>query len=672
VTVRALGAHADGRGVSFAVFSSVAEAVELCLFDDHGDETRQRLDVDEGFIWRGHVNGIAPGTRYGFRVHGPWDPAAGLRCNPDKLLLDPYARAIAGGVRWHPTVYGDNGGDSAPYVPRSVVCADAFDWAGDRRPRVALKDSIIYELHVKGFTKLHPAVPAADRGTYRGLAHPAVLDHLQRLGVTAVELLPVHQFVHDAGLVARGLRNYWGYQSIGYFAPHNEYGSDPVGGDQVDDFKTMVRALHSAGLEVILDVVFNHTAEGDQAGPTLCFRGLDNATYYRLQNDRSRYVDDTGCGNTLDVTQPQCLRLVMDSLRYWVSEMHVDGFRFDLAAALGRGQHEFDTHSAFLEAIAQDPLLSEVKLIAEPWDVGSGGYELGDFPPGWSEWNGRYRDTVRDFWRGAAGALPDFATRLTGSSDLYGRGRRPADSINLITVHDGFTLTDLVSYDHKHNEANGEGNRDGTDDNRSWNCGVEGPTDDASVLALRARQRRNLLATLLLSEGVPLILAGDELDRTQRGDNNAYCHDDPISWVDWSTADTPADLTEFVATLCRFRLGHPVLRRRRFFTEGEILWHRPDGEPMTADDWNTPFARAVGASPADHRFLLLINGWWEPLTFTLPAPLRQQRLSVAVDTTPQTGAARVGPGDEITVGGRALMLLEDAAHGRQTSAVSLS
>jgi isoamylase len=658
VTVQALGAHADGRGVSFAVFSSVAEVVELCLFGGNGDETRRRLDVDDGFIWRGHENGIGPGTRYGFRVHGPWDPAAGLRCNPDKLLLDPYARAIAGGVRWHPTVYGDNAGDSAPYVPRSVVCADTFDWAGDRRPRVALEDSIIYELHVKGFTKLHPAVPAEDRGTYRGLAHPAVLDHFRRLGVTAVELLPVHQFVHDAGLVARGLRNYWGYQSIGYFAPHNEYGSDPVAGAQVEDFKTMVRALHAAGLEVILDVVFNHTAEGDHTGPTLCFRGLDNAGYYRLQDDRSRYVDDTGCGNTLDSTQPQCLRLIMDSLRYWVSEMHIDGFRFDLAAALGRGQHDFDTHSVFLETIGQDPLLSDVKLIAEPWDVGFGGYELGDFPPGWSEWNGRYRDTVRDFWRGEAGALPDFATRLSGSSDLYGRGRRPAASINLITVHDGFTLTDLVSYDRKHNEANGEGNRDGTDDNRSWNCGVEGPTDDASVLALRARQRRNLLATLLLSEGVPMILAGDELSRTQSGNNNAYCHDDPISWVDWSTVDTFDDLTEFVATLCQFRLRHPVLRRRRFFTEGEIFWLRPDGEQMTADDWNTPFARALGASPADHRFLLIVNGWWEPLTFTLPAALRQQRLSVAVETTPQSGPARVGPGDEITVGDRALMLLE--------------
>jgi isoamylase len=660
VTAGALGAHADGRGVSFAAFSSVAEAVELCLFDDRGGETRRRLDVDEGFIWRGHASGIGPGTRYGFRVHGPWDPAAGLRCNPGKLLLDPYARAIAGGVRWHPTVYGDNDGDSAPYVPRSVVCADAFDWAGDRHPRVALEDSIIYELHVKGFTKLHPAVPAEDRGTYRGLAHPAVLDHLRRLGVTAVELLPVQQFVHDAGLVARGLRNYWGYQSIGYFAPHNEYSSDPVAGAQVDDFKAMVRGLHAAGLEVILDVVFNHTAEGDDTGPTLCFRGFDNAAYYRLQDDLNRYVDDTGCGNTFDATQPQCLRLIMDSLRYWVSEMHVDGFRFDLAATLGRGRHDFDTHSAFLETIGQDPLLSEVKLIAEPWDVGSGGYELGNFPPGWSEWNGRYRDTVRDFWRGAAGALPDFATRLSGSADLYGRGRRPAASINLITVHDGFTLTDLVSYDHKHNEANGEGNRDGTDDNRSWNCGVEGPTDDASVLALRARQRRNLLATLLLSEGVPLILAGDELGRTQRGNNNAYCHDDPISWVDWSTADTSADVTEFVATLCRFRLSHPALRRRRFFTEGEILWLRPDGELMTADDWNTPFARAVAASPADHRFLLLVNGWWESLTFTLPAPLRQQRLSVAVDTTPQSGPARLGPGDEITVGGRALLLLEKA------------
>jgi isoamylase len=526
-----LGAHVDGDGVRFAVFSSVADAVEVCVFDDRGRETRHALEADDRDVWQGHVAGAGHGTRYGFRVHGPWDPASGLRCNPAKLLLDPYARAIEGAVEWNPAVYGDNAADSAPFVPRSVVGAEPFDWADDRPPATALVDSIIHELHVKGFTRLHPEVPEPLRGSYAGLAHPAAIGHLQRLGVTAVELLPVHQFVHDAALVAHGLRNYWGYQSIGYFAPHNEYAAS---GDPVGEFKTMVRALHAAGLEVILDVVFNHTAEGDEHGPTLCFRGLDNPAYYRLADDRSRYVDDTGVGNTLDTHRPAALRLVMDALRYWVTEMHVDGFRFDLAASLGRATSDFDPFSAFLDAVGQDPVLSQVKLIAEPWDIGQGGYELGDFPPGWSEWNGRYRDTVRDFWRGTPGTLADFATRLTGSADLYGRTRRPTASINLVTVHDGFTLTDLVSYDAKHNEANGEDNRDGNDDNRSWNRGAEGPTDDPSVLELRARQRRNLLATLLLSEGIPLLLGGDELGRTQRGNNNAYCQDNAISWIDWA------------------------------------------------------------------------------------------------------------------------------------------
>ena len=477
MTVAPLGARADADGTDFAVFSSVAEAVDLCLFDADGNETRRPLEADTGYVWRGRVDGLQAGSQYGFRVHGPWDPGHGARCNPAKLLLDPYARAIAGNVRWHPSVFGEDPDDSAPYVPRSVVSADGFDWRGDTPPGTALEDSIIYELHVKGFTKLHPDVPAELRGTYRGLAHPAVIEHLTKLGVTAVELLPVHQFVHDAALIARGLRNYWGYQSIGYFAPHNEYASGD-GGQQVGEFKQMVRALHAAGLEVILDVVFNHTAEGDEHGPTLCFRGLDNAAYYRLQDDPSHYVDDTGCGNTVDVHRPQGLRLIMDSLRYWVQEMHVDGFRFDLAASLGRGASDFDPFSAFLEAAGQDPVLAQVKLIAEPWDIGYGGYELGDFPPGWSEWNGRYRDTVRDFWRGTESMLSDFATRVTGSADLYARGRRPSASINLITVHDGFTLADLTSYDAKHNDANGEDNRDGTDDNRSWNCGAEGPTDD--------------------------------------------------------------------------------------------------------------------------------------------------------------------------------------------------
>ena len=657
-----LGARVEGDGVTFAVFSSVADAVEVCLFDESGQETRRALDSDEGYIWRGEVQGIGHGARYGFRVHGPWDPGSGRRCNPAKLLLDPYARAIAGEVRWDAAVQGEDPADSAAFVPRSVVSASEFDWSGDRSPQTSLQDSIIYELHVKGFTKLHPDVPAESRGTYRGLVHPAVIEHLTRLGVTAVELLPVHQFVHDGALVARGLRNYWGYQSIGYFAPHNEYSAAGDGGGQVDDFKAMVRGLHAAGLEVILDVVFNHTAEGNERGPTLCFRGLDNAAYYRLADDRSRYVDDTGTGNTFDSHQPQALRLIMDSLRYWVEEMHVDGFRFDLAATLGRGTSDFDPHGAFLEAIGQDPVLSAVKLIAEPWDIGNGGYELGDFPPGWSEWNGRYRDTVRDFWRSTDGTLPDFATRLTGSSDLYGGGRRPTASINLVTVHDGFTLADLVSYDVKHNEANGEDNRDGTDDNRSWNCGVEGPTEDQAVLALRRQQRRNFLATLLLSEGVPLLLAGDPIGRTQRGNNNAYCQDNEIGWVDWSLVKSDDDLIDFVASLCRLRLSTPAFHRRRFFAEDEILWLRPDGEPMADGDWNDSDAHAVAVTAPRARYMLLLNAWWEPLSFHLPAEIRGESLSALVDTSRDGGATRdLGPVEDVVVAGRSLVLIERSA-----------
>ena len=538
------GGHCDDAGASFALFSSVAEAVDLCLFDDSGHETRWSLEQGDAWLWKGYLPGVRPGQQYGFRVHGPWDPAAGARCNPAKLLLDPYARAVAGEVRWDPAVYGHaaddpnraDDSDSAPYVPRSVLMGDDFDWGDDRRPGRAMADSIFYEVHVKGFTMLHPDVPEELRGTYAGLAHPAAVAHLQRLGVTAVELLPVHQFVHDAQLVERGLRNYWGYQSIGYFAPHNGYSSAGCGGGQVDEFRRMVRALHAAGLEVILDVVFNHTAEGSEWGPTLCFRGIDNAAYYRLQDDRSRYVDDTGCGNTVDLHHPHALRLVMDSLRYWVQEMHVDGFRFDLAASLGRGSERLrPLFRRSWRRSARIPCSRRSKLIAEPWDIGWGGYDLGQFPPGWSEWNGKYRDTVRDFWRGTQGTLPDLATRISGSSDLYGHGgRRPTASVNIVTVHDGFTLADLVSYDGKHNEANGEDNRDGTDDNRSWNCGVEGPTDDPAVLELRARQRRNLIATLLLSEGVPLLLGGDEFARSQDGNNNAYCQDNELTWFDWT------------------------------------------------------------------------------------------------------------------------------------------
>jgi isoamylase len=644
-----LGAHADGDGLSFAVFSGVADGVELCLFDEQARETRTPLELDEGYVWRGRVDGTGHGARYGFRVHGPWDPAAGLRCNPAKLLLDPYARAIEGGVDWNPALNGEDPGDSAPYVPRSVVFTREFDWEGDRPPGHPLEDTIFYELHVKGYTKLHPEVPEELRGTYRGLAHPAVVAHLQTLGVTAVELLPVHQFVHDQALISRELRNYWGYQSIGYFAPHNEYGT-------VDDFKAMVKGLHASGLEVILDVVYNHTAEGNEHGPTLCFRGLDNGAYYRLADDRSRYVDDTGTGNTFDAHQPQALRLIMDSLRYWVQEMHVDGFRFDLAASLGRGAADFDPHGAFLEAVGQDPMLGGVKLVAEPWDIGYGGYDLGEFPPGWSEWNGRYRDTVRDFWRATDRTLPDFATRITGSADLFSRGRRPSASINLVTVHDGFTLADLVSYDAKHNEANGEGNRDGTDDNRSWNCGVEGATADAQVLALRSRQRRNFLATLFVSEGVPLIVAGDELGRTQGGNNNAYCQDNATSWVDWSLAGGRDDLTEFVASLCRLRHRSPVLHRRRFFREGELEWLRPDGQPMNAADWTDPGARAVCVTGGDGAIVLLINGWWEPLGFIVPA-LRSARFDVLVDTSSEAGVTTIGPAEQVQLDGRSLMLL---------------
>ncbi|MGO9886934.1 MAG: glycogen debranching protein GlgX [Solirubrobacteraceae bacterium] len=679
-----LGARHDGGGASFGLFSSVADTVELCLFDREGHETRFGLEQGDAFVWQGYLPGVEPGQRYGFRVHGPWDPPSGARCNPAKLLLDPYARAVAGAVRWHPAVFGHapddpdrpDDTDSAPYVPRSVVVASDFDWGGDRAPARPMADSIFYEVHVKGFTKLHPDVPEELRGTYAGVAHPAAVEHLKRLGVSAVELLPVHQFVHDAALAARGLRNYWGYQSIGYFAPYNGYASSGDDGGQVDEFRRMVRGLHAAGLEVILDVVFNHTAEGSEWGPTLCFRGIDNAAYYRLADNRARYVDDTGCGNTVDLHQPQPLRLVMDALRYWVQEMHVDGFRFDLAAALGRGVSDFDPHGSFLVALGPDPVLAGVKLIAEPWDTGWGGYDLGQFPAGWSEWNGKFRDTVRDFWRAEEGALPGLATRISGSRDLFGHGgRRPSASVNIVTVHDGFTLADLVSYNAKHNEANGENNHDGTDDNRSWNCGVEGPTDDAAVLALRARQRRNFLATLMLSEGAPLLLGGDEFARTQQGNNNAYCQDDELNWFDWSAVAANDDLVEFTARLCRLREEHPVFRRRQFFTgypahesdRDDLDWYRPDGLEMTGQDWGAAYARAVTVALSgdtgddtrpDDPFLILLNAWWEPLEFTIPEPLRGMPWQVEVDTNaPEATGRPVDTSAPVTLIGRSLVLL---------------
>ncbi|WP_169980295.1 glycogen debranching protein GlgX [Microbispora sp. H10836] len=645
-----LGATWDGVGTNFSVFSEAAERVELCLYDDRGGETRVDLPEVDGFVWHGYVPGIMPGQRYGFRVHGPYRPEHGHRCNPSKLLLDPYAKAIEGSVRWNQSLFSYqfadpgrlNTEDSAPYMPKNVVVNPFFEWGNDRPPRTPYHETVIYEAHVRGLTMRHPSVPEGQRGTYAGLAHPAVIDHLLSIGVTAVELMPVHQFVPEHFLVARGLTNYWGYNTIAYMAPHNTYASSGQRGEQVQEFKAMVRALHEAGIEVILDVVYNHTAEGDHMGPTLGFRGIDNVAYYRLrEEDRRYYLDYTGCGNSLNVRSPHALQLIMDSLRYWVLDMHVDGFRFDLAAALARELHDVDRLSAFFDLIQQDPVISQVKLIAEPWDVGPGGYQVGNFPPLWTEWNGKYRDSVRDFWRGASQTLPEFASRLAGSSDLYASsGRRPVASINFVTAHDGFTLTDLVSYDHKHNEANGEGNRDGTDDNRSWNCGAEGPVEDPAIVRLRRRQRRNLLATLFVSQGVPMLLAGDEFGRTQHGNNNAYCQDNDVSWIDWSLLRQEDDLLDFVRRLAALRRAHPVFRRRRFFhgrTVGggsrDIVWLTPSGTEMADSDWHTGYAKSLGVyvngeaigEPGprgerirDETFLLLINAHHESLTFALP------------------------------------------------------
>jgi len=605
-----LGAGYDGTGTNFSLFSEAATRVQLCLFDDDGNESCIDLSEIDALCWHVYVPGIRPGQRYGYRVHGPWNPDAGQRCNPAKLLIDPYAKAIEGGVDWSPAcfdyVFGEettlNGDDSAPHVPKSVVHDPFFDWSGDVQLRTPLHESVIYELHVKGFTARHPSIPEDLRGTYAGLAYPVTIDYLQRLGVTAVELQPVHQFLHDAHLLERGLRNYWGYNSIGFLAPHDEYASAGSSGQQVQEFKQMVKSLHQAGIEVILDVVYNHTAEGNHLGPSLSFKGIDNAAYYRLVPDSPRhYFDTTGTGNSLNVRHPHVLQLIMDSLRYWVLDMHVDGFRFDLASTLARELHAVDRLSAFFDLIQQDPVVSQVKLIAEPWDVGEGGYQVGNFPPVWSEWNGKYRDTVRDFWRGEPQTLGEFASRFLGSADLYqADSRRPMASINFVTAHDGFTLHDLVGYHEKRNQANGEDNRDGESHNRSWNCGAEGETDDASILALRERQKRNMLTTLLLSQGVPMILAGDEIGRTQHGNNNAYCQDNEISWLDWSRADSFDELLEFTRTLLAFRAEHPVFRRRRWFQgrplrgTHDVAWFRPDGSPMSDEDWNVGHARAVG------------------------------------------------------------------------------
>ncbi len=666
-----LGATWDGEGVNFALFSENATAVELCLFerpDDARETHRIRIEECTDFVWHIYLPESRPGQLYGYRVHGLYEPEAGLRFNPAKVLIDPYAKAIAGNIDWSDALFGYRIGDpkadlslddreNAGSIPKCVVVDQAFTWGGDQLLRTPWDRTVIYEVHVHGFTARHPDVPKNLRGTYAGLATPEVIEHLQHVGVTAVELLPVHHFVRDKHLVDRGLTNYWGYNSIGFFAPDIRYAASPERAHHVWEFKTMVKALHNAGIEVILDVVYNHTGEGNHLGPTLSFRGIDNASYYRLVPDHPRFYQDyTGCGNTLNVRHPRVLQLIMDSLRYWVLEMHVDGFRFDLASTLARELHDVDRLSAFFDIIHQDPVLSQVKLIAEPWDLGEGGYQVGNFPAGWAEWNGRYRDAIRRYWKGDGGQVAELAYRLSGSSDLYeGGGRRPHASINFVTAHDGFTLHDLVSYNHKHNEANGEDNRDGTDDNLSWNCGVEGPTTKPSIAALRERQKRNMLATLLLSQGVPMLCSGDEIGRTQRGNNNAYCQDNEISWVDWKLSKPQQALLTFTRGLIALRQKHPVFRRRRFFQGRRIrgmevkdlYWLRPDGKEMTDEDWAQGYVRCLGVRLAgdameekdskgrpllDETFLVLLNAHHEPRPFTLPAHKRGVRWQPVFDT----------------------------------------
>ena len=682
-----LGATYDGTGVNFALFSEVAERVELCLIDDDGKETRLPLPEVDGFVWHGYLPGVQPGQRYGFRVHGPYDPAHGHRCNPSKLLLDPYAKAFDGMSDGDASLFsyhfedgegsqdgegGEGGEEGAPaklntldslgHTMLSVVINPFFDWGQDRQPRHEYHESVIYEAHVKGMTQLHPEIPEEIRGTYAGIAHPVMIAHLKDLGVSAIELMPVHQFVQDFHLLDRGLANYWGYNTIGFLAPHNGYAAYGTRGEQVAEFKGMVKALHEADIEVILDVVYNHTAEGNHMGPTMCFRGIDNAAYYRLvDEDRAHYYDTTGTGNSLLMRHPHVLQLIMDSLRYWVTEMHVDGFRFDLAATLARQFHEVDKLSAFFDLVQQDPVVSQVKLIAEPWDVGEGGYQVGNFPPLWTEWNGKYRDTVRDFWRGESATLGEFASRITGSSDLYqGDGRHPIASINFVTAHDGFTLRDLVSYNEKHNDANGEDGQDGESHNRSWNCGVEGPTKDKKVNALRLKQQRNMLATLLLSQGVPMLLHGDELGRSQGGNNNGYCQDNDISWVDWDLDKEQVELLQFTRRLVELRREHPVFRRRRFFAGsadhggqsevGDIEWFEPGGQHMDEESWANGFARSMavflngsaipepdtrGQRIVDDSFLVLFNGHDDELRFTLPDEEYGGEWLIEIDTAAQ-------------------------------------
>ena len=694
-----LGASYDGAGVNFALYSQVAQKVELCLFDEHDAETRIEMTEQNSYVWHNYIPGLQPGQRYGYRVYGPYDPMHGLRCNPNKLLLDPYAKAIEGNIDGDESLFSYwfkspddtsamNDLDSAAHTMKSAVINPYFDWGNDQHPYISYHDSVIYEAHVRGMTNLNMDVPPDIRGTYAGLAYPSVIEYLKKLGITAIELMPIHQFVNDSFLQEKGLSNYWGYNTIGFFAPHNAYSSSGERGEQVNEFKSMVKAYHHAGMEVILDVVYNHTAEGNHMGPTLSFKGIDNASYYRLvEGDQQYYFDTTGTGNSLLMRSPHTLQLITDSLRYWVTEMHVDGFRFDLAATLARQFQEVDKLSAFFDIVEQDPIISRVKLIAEPWDLGSGGYQVGGFPSSWSEWNGRYRDTVRDFWRSQPSTLPEFASRLMGSSDLYQvNGRRPVASVNFITAHDGFTMNDLVSYNEKHNEANGEGNRDGESNNRSWNCGVEGPTNIPDVNDLRQRQMRNMFATLLFSQGIPMICGGDEVARTQQGNNNAYCQDNEISWTNWHLDKGRKELLAFVSKLIHLRLDHPVLHRRRFFTGREpgddsntipqVEWFDHTGSIMDMDDWQNTHAFSMmiylngsdipevdwyGNRMVDNDFILIFNAHYEPIMFTLPDERYGRKWQLVVDThNPNEPALSYEAGFMITAQSRSFLMLMSA------------
>lgn len=691
-----LGASYDGAGVNFALFSRMAEKVELCLFDEQDNETRVELTEQNSYVWHIYLPGIQPGQRYGYRVYGPYNPANGQWCNPNKLLLDPYAKAIEGNIDGDESLYSywfndsDNPNnmndlDSAAHTMKSAVINPFFDWGNDQHPFIPYSDSVIYEAHVRGMTNLNKNVPPEIRGTYAGLAHPSVIEYLKKLGITAIELMPIHQFVNDPFLQEKGLNNYWGYNTIGFFAPHNAYSSQGQRGEQVNEFRAMVKEFHAAGIEVILDVVYNHTAEGNHMGPTLSFKGIDNQAYYRLvDNDQMHYFDTTGTGNSLLMRSPQTLQLITDSLRYWVQEMHVDGFRFDLAATLARQFQEVDKLSAFFDIVQQDPIISRVKLIAEPWDLGSGGYQVGGFPPNWSEWNGHFRDCVRDFWRSQPSTLPEFASRIMGSSDLYQHnGRKPVASVNFVTAHDGFTLNDLVSYNNKHNEANGEDNRDGESHNRSWNCGVEGLTTIRDVNELRHRQMRNMFSTLLLSQGIPMICGGDEVARTQLGNNNGYCQDNEISWTHWKLKDYQKDMCEFVSKLVHLRLEHPVLHRRRFFTGRDanmapdalpqVEWFDHNGNIMDLEAWSNTHAFSImvflngsdipepdwyGNTMVDNDFILIFNAHYEPIMFTLPEEQYGRKWKLIVDThNPKGPELNYEAGFAITAQSRSFMLL---------------